>query len=91
MTRPLKPNPKLMALWQSMTPPQRKRFAALARSTSGSLRQTVEGRRGISSDLAIRLEKAAARLGLKPISRTDLSDTCSKCEFARACLKAKLS
>lgn len=89
--KPLKPNPKLLALWRELTPKQRTRFATLAKTTDGSLRLNVEGRRGISSDLAIRVEKAAEKMGLTPISRMELSPTCGKCEFARFCVKAKLT
>lgn len=89
--KPLRPNRKLLALWRGLDPKQRKRFAALAKSTPGSLRQNAEGGRGISSDLAIRLEKAAARMGLSPLSRADLNEACGRCEYAKFCLKAKLS
>lgn len=77
-------------MWHGMTPEQRKRFAVLVKSTPGSLRHVVEARRGINSDLAIRMEKAAGRMGVA-LSRTELSSVCGKCEFARACLKADLS
>lgn len=81
------PNPKLLAVWRDMTPEQRKRFAALVKTTVGNLRQNVDGRRGISSDLAIRIEKAVARMRFlnTSISRMELNATCGRCEFARAC------
>ncbi len=91
MTKPLKPNPKLLKLWRSMTPAERKVFATLAKSTDGSLRQAAEGRRGISADLASRIERAAVKIGAKPISRMELNETCAKCEFARYCKKVSLA
>lgn len=90
MNKPLKPNPKLQALWRDLDPKQRKRFAALAGKTAGSLRHVVDGRRGISSDLAIKLEKASVRMALKPLDRMALNETCGKCEFARYCKKVSL-
>jgi len=89
--KPIRPNPKLLKMWRAMTPAERKAFATLAKSTDGSLRQAAEGRRGISSDLAARIERAVIAIGAKPISRMDLNDTCRKCEFARACLKMDLA
>lgn len=87
-----KPIPELLALWQKMIPGARIEFAKLARTTSGNLRQYAEGRRGISSTLAIRIEKATIKLGFKPISRMKLNATCRECEFARRChgLKEKV-
>lgn len=90
-TKPIKPNPKLLALWRSLSPAQRKVFARHAKSTAGALRGPVEGRRGISSDLAVRIERAVVKIHAQPISRTELNETCNKCEFARYALKAKLS
>ena len=89
--KPLRPNPKLLALWRSLTPAQRVVFAKHTKSTVGALRGPVEGRRGIGPDLAIRIEKATTKLGGTPIGRTELSETCGKCEYARWCLKARLA
>lgn len=83
------PSPKLGALWRTLDTKQRERFASLAGTTAGSLRHVVEGRRGISAELAVKLEKAAIRIGVAMISRTELNAACSKCEFARACLARK--
>jgi DNA-binding transcriptional regulator YdaS (Cro superfamily) len=81
-----------MALWRGLEPKQRLRFAKLAKSTEASLRQYAEGRRNISPDLAIRVEKAASRMQIIPIiNRTDLSATCQSCEYARFAMKAKLT
>jgi len=88
MKKPPRPNPKLLALWRKLKPAERVRFAALAKSTTGSLKHYAEGRRGISSDLAIRLEKASVKMRVVPIvSRMDLSDACGRCEFAKAFAK----
>ena len=81
--KPIKPNPRLLKLWRAMTPTERKAFALLAKSTDGSLRQAAEGRRGISSDLAARIERATISIGVAPINRTELNETCKACEFAK--------
>lgn len=91
MTKPLRPNPKLLKLWRNMTPAERKVFATLAKSTDGSLRQAAEGRRGISPDLASRIERAVVKIGAKPISRMDLNETCRNCDFAKYCKKVNLA
>ena len=80
------PSPKLASLWRTLNLKQRERFATLAGTTPGSLRHVVEGRRGISAELAVKLEKAAIRMGVTMLSRTELNGACAKCEFARACL-----
>jgi MoaA/NifB/PqqE/SkfB family radical SAM enzyme len=84
-----KPNKPLLALWKVITPDLRRQLAKLARTSSGSLRQYAEGRRATTPALAIRLEKAVTELGFKTIWRTQLNDTCGKCEFAKACLTRK--
>ena len=84
-----KPNKPLLTLWQSLTPDLRRQLAKLSRTSAGSLRQYAEGRRGITPALAIRVEKAVTELGFKTIWRTQLNDTCGKCEFARTCLSRK--
>jgi hypothetical protein len=84
-----KPNKPLLALWQSLTPDLRRQLAKLSRTSAGSLRQYAEGRRGITPALAIRVEKAVTELGFKTIWRTQLNETCNKCEFARTCLSRK--
>lgn len=86
MTPKKKPNPKLDALWSKLDMKQRARLSRLAGKTPGSMQHVVKGRRGISSELAVRLERAASKMKME-ISRTDLNPTCGRCEFARACLK----
>ena len=86
---PPNPNPKFAALWEKMVPGARVEFAKLVRTSSGSLRQYAEGRRSITPKLAIRIEKAVEKLGLKPINRMDLNETCRNCEYAIACRKQK--
>ena len=85
--KPAKPNKALLALWKPMSLKHRARFAMLADTSLGSLRQYVEGRRGISSELAAQLEKAARLMGVAPIDRTQLNVTCRKCDYAKRCLK----
>ena len=85
------PNPKLVAFWKRLTPDLRKQFTKLMRSTPGSIRQYAEGRRGISAEVAARVEKASREIAItKPLDRTELSKTCAQCEYAkvaRKCLK----
>jgi hypothetical protein len=78
-------------MWRALTPAERKLFAHFAKTTAGNFRHYVEGRRNFTPEVAIRTEKAAVRMRLKPISRAELSATCSKCEFARACLDRELT
>lgn len=87
---PAKPIRKLVAFWRGMTPDQRVRFAALVHSTVGSLRQIVEGRRGISSEMAVKLEKASVHMHTDVVlNRMDLNATCRRCEYARTCTAVK--
>jgi hypothetical protein len=67
-----------------LTPLQRRRLAVLAGCSEGSLRHSSAGRRGISSQMAIRLERAARRMGIV-LRREDMNAGCHACEFARQC------
>ena len=71
------------------TPDQQRRIAALiGRGTSyGSLRHIAAGRRGASAEMAVAIERAAARIGLS-IPRESLNAGCKGCEFAKTCRKA---
>jgi hypothetical protein len=71
---------------KDLTPLQRRRLAALTPCSEGALRHSSAGRRGISSLMAIRLERAARRMGLD-IKREDMNSGCKVCEFARICRK----
>lgn len=71
-----------------LTPTQLKRLAALAKTTYGTLRHVAAGRRGMSSEAAIRVERAAKRMG-KDVRRETLNAGCESCEFAKACRRAK--
>ncbi len=82
----IEPSPRLVRIWTKLTIDMRSRLTKLMHSTPGTMRQYVEGRREISPELAIRLEKAADALGIEPINRTQLSKTCHDCEYAKACL-----
>jgi len=84
-----KPIPKLSALWTSLTPEMRRRLTKLMHTTPGTVRQYVEGRRTISPDMAIRMEKATITLGVEPLNRRELSKTCHDCEYAKACTAKK--
>lgn len=67
-----------------LTPAQLKRLAALAKTSYDSLRHVTAGRRGASSEMAIRIERAARRMKLD-LRREDLNAGCAGCEFARKC------
>jgi len=77
------------------TPKERKRLAALAKTTLGNLQQLAgayrtEGRANLDSDLARRVEVATNKMhreGLPVLGREALSPACAKCEFAKACRK----
>lgn len=71
-----------------LTPTQLKRLAALAKTTYGTLRHVAAGRRGMSSEAAIRVERAAKRMG-KDVRRETLNAGCESCEFAKACRRGK--
>lgn len=72
------------------TPDQLRRIAALVSAATGrpttyaSLRHPAKGRRGVSADMAVAIEHAAAQIGLT-ILREDMSSACAGCEFARRC------
>ncbi len=89
--KPIKVNSRLRNLWASLTAAQRKVFAKHVKSTVGSFKHTAYGRRRITPETAVRIEKATVRMGLDVIGRTELNETCSRCEFARACLRGKLT
>jgi DNA-binding transcriptional regulator YdaS (Cro superfamily) len=65
-----------------ITVAQRKRIAALAKTSDGALRHIQAGRRQASADMAIAVERAAKRVGLE-IKREDLCAACGGCELAR--------
>jgi len=81
------PNKRLLALWQKLEPKMRERLARLAGTSPGSLRQYAEGRRRVNPELAAQLEKSIKLMGYVPINRTQLNDTCKRCEYARRCLR----
>lgn len=71
---------------EDLTTTQRKRIAALAKTSDGSLRHVQSGRRQASADMAIRVEAAARRIGLD-IKRESLCAACGGCELARKARK----
>ncbi len=85
-----KPVKQLVKLWKFLTPTMRERLTRLMKSTPGAMRQYVEGRRSISSDMAIKFEKATLTLGVDPISRMTLNETCRRCEFAKLACELQL-
>lgn len=89
-SKTLKPNKKLLALWQSLTAVEKRQMAALAKRPFASFRRYIEGYRTINPDLAIKVEKACARMKLEPMNRTALNETCRNCEYAKFALKTKL-
>jgi hypothetical protein len=71
---------------EDLTPTQLRRLAALTPCSEGSLRHASKGRRRLSSQMAIAVERAAKRMKLL-LRREDMSTGCERCEFARACRK----
>lgn len=75
---------------QRLHPDQLRRVAALVSAATGrpttysSLRHAAKGRRGVSADMALAIETAAAQIGLD-IRRETLASACAGCEFARRC------
>jgi hypothetical protein len=78
-------------VWKTLTPKQRKHFAKLAKTTPGSLRHQIEGRRPFSTELAVKVEKATVKMGLPIVNRGDLNETCGRCDYARYCKKVDLT
>jgi len=78
---------RLAKAWQRMVPADRKAFAKLVGTTVNSFRHVAEGRRGISPDLAIRIEKASEKMieRMPAFERGELNETCRKCDYARMC------
>jgi hypothetical protein len=82
---------KAMKRWMvAASSEQQAQLARLAGTTVGTLYQLTSEHRHASSQLAIDLEKAAARVKqgdvpLPPLSRMDLNKTCRGCDFAKAC------
>lgn len=67
---------------KDLTVAQRKRLASLAKISDGGLRHAQTGRRNLSADAAIKLERAAKRIGLD-LPREGLCAACGKCELAK--------
>lgn len=94
---------QLRAWLDVATKDEKKRLAADAGTSTGTLAQIAGGYRtggaaNIRAGLARKLEKAASALrkqnrALPPLLRTDLSPECCECDFAQRCLgdKAALS
>ena len=74
---------------QDLTPGQLRILAALADCSAENLRHVISGRRGLSAQMAIRIEKAAKKLRPRvELRREDMNVGCASCEFARTCRKA---
>ena len=67
---------------KDITTDQRKRIARLAKTSDGFLRHVQSGRRKASAEMAIRIEAAAARVGVE-IRRESLCAACGGCDLAR--------
>ncbi len=76
---------------QSASPDEKKRLAALADTTVGTLNQIAGGYRTqgearVEPSLAARIEQGTKKLerkGLKALKRTQLSPVCAACSYAR--------
>ena len=73
---------------KNLDPAQRQKLAALVPTSDAMLRQYAAGTRQASSSMAIRIERAAERMGLS-IPRSQLAAGCATCEYARHCEKRK--
>jgi transcriptional regulator with XRE-family HTH domain len=71
-----------------LPPKVRNQLADKAGVSRGTLRHVAAGRRNVSSEAAIVLEKAAKKMGLD-LRREDMARGCQVCEFARRCRKGK--
>lgn len=69
-----------------LTPDQLRRLATLAQCSPASLRHVAAGRRSMSAEMAIRVERAAKRMRLD-LRREDMNSGCAGCEFAKKCRK----
>ena len=74
-------------LTEHFTKKELARLAKLAGSSYNSLRQ-VGATRGVSAQMAIRIERAAKKMG-RDVRREDLNPGCAVCEFAKKCRKEK--
>jgi len=66
----------------------RHELAAEMSTSEAVIRHIATGRRQASSGMAIRIERAAAKIGLH-IPRSDLSSACATCEYAHQCERSK--
>lgn len=66
----------------------REKLARLAGTTADVLRQYASEHRYASAEKAIKIEKAAEKMGLD-VPRGSLCEACRTCEYARTCLKGK--
>lgn len=73
----------------SLTYKQLGRLAPLAKTSQDSLRGYQNGSRKMSSEMAIRVERAGKRIGLN-LPRELHANGCAQCEFARICRKEGL-
>ena len=71
-----------------LTPQQVHLIADAMGTSANSIRHVTTGRRGVTAQRAIAIEKAAAKVGLE-ITRESLNAGCAKCEFARSCRKTQ--
>lgn len=71
---------------KSLTTDQRRAVADSAGVLDDSLRLVQHGHRNMSAKQAIRIERAAKKVGVD-LRREDLCAACGGCEFARAARK----
>lgn len=77
-----------MTKLKNLDAPLRQKLAALVPTSDAMLRQYAAGTRTPSAGMAIRIERAAERMGLS-IPRSQLAAGCATCEYARRCERAK--
>lgn len=71
---------------QDLTPKQRNALADRMKMNRDALRHIASGYRGASAEMAIKIERAATKMGL-PIQRESLCAACGGCEFAKKARK----
>lgn len=89
-------NPTPIKTWMTLaTTAQQEQLAALLGSSRATLYQYSNLERGVSATRAIALEKATTKMAkitkgrLPVVLRTETSEACGQCEFAKKCLEGK--
>lgn len=92
----MKPDHTPLKNWMTLaTVAEQVQLAEMLNSSRATLYQYSNQERGVSSGRAIDFEKATTKMfkitkgRLPVVLRTELSEACSRCEFAKKCLEGK--